>query len=505
MNSRTPTPAAPLSGPFLAIVFGIAFAFFYLFLPPLFADSDTPWHIATGQVILETGHIPFADPWSFTEPGSFWLNYSWGWDLIIALMHHAWGLEGLFLFSAAWLSGMVTLLGAIILKRGGTSQDPVMITLAIAAMVLLTNMGLRPQSFSYMAALLVHAMLHWNRTSKNPQQILWTLPLFMVVWVNMHSGFIFGFVILGAYGLEAMMKKDPKRLKRLVLTGIACVAAVHVTPLFPTLGMDYLPAIYDSLVTDVNQHIKEWHPYRFQLYAGFDVLLLVLFLSANFSDRKVPVADRILTALWLTASLSSMRNFALLAIVSAPLLALRLEASLLHKSDSPLLRPKHGGMAWIGALLACLLLAALPVRTLLTGSDSVIDKQMTPVASLGFLREHYPNLRFFNSWTFGGYMIYYNRDVHKVFIDGRGPTAYPEALAASAVNLINGHLLTREIQQYDVQGYFLKNDEMPGTLALLSHDPTWKLVYRDAVASVFVRKDLATFTGPIEAPKTAAE
>src|SRR5258708_8678159 len=35
-------------------------------------DPDLWWHLRTGQWIMETGHIPHVDPFSFTRPGSPW-------------------------------------------------------------------------------------------------------------------------------------------------------------------------------------------------------------------------------------------------------------------------------------------------------------------------------------------------------------------------------------------------------------------------------------------------
>jgi hypothetical protein len=41
----------------------------------LLADSDTGWHIRTGEYILRTHTVPVWDLFSYTDPGTHW--YAW--------------------------------------------------------------------------------------------------------------------------------------------------------------------------------------------------------------------------------------------------------------------------------------------------------------------------------------------------------------------------------------------------------------------------------------------
>src|SRR5271166_4668525 len=40
-------------------------------------DGDTAMHTRTGDFILDTGHVPTADPFSFTKPGGRWFAFQW--------------------------------------------------------------------------------------------------------------------------------------------------------------------------------------------------------------------------------------------------------------------------------------------------------------------------------------------------------------------------------------------------------------------------------------------
>src|SRR2546425_7060666 len=60
----------------------------------LFRDSDTGWHIRTGERILATNTLPRADPYSFTRFGQPWFAWEWGSDVLMGAAHRAWGLAG---------------------------------------------------------------------------------------------------------------------------------------------------------------------------------------------------------------------------------------------------------------------------------------------------------------------------------------------------------------------------------------------------------------------------
>src|SRR5678816_4576252 len=40
-------------------------------------SEDYWWHLRTGQLILETGAVPTADPYTYTVPGARWIDIHW--------------------------------------------------------------------------------------------------------------------------------------------------------------------------------------------------------------------------------------------------------------------------------------------------------------------------------------------------------------------------------------------------------------------------------------------
>src|SRR5690348_14931810 len=57
-------------------------------------DSDTGWHIRTGELVLQTRAAPRLDPFSHTMPGQRWFAWEWLTEALMAALHHWRGLAG---------------------------------------------------------------------------------------------------------------------------------------------------------------------------------------------------------------------------------------------------------------------------------------------------------------------------------------------------------------------------------------------------------------------------
>ncbi len=99
----------------------------------LLADGDTGWHIRTGEYILDTHSVPSHDLFSFSKAGQPWFAWEWLSDVIFAVLHRAWGLKGVVVFSGLVLSLSATLLFRYMIWRGAN------LLAALAATLLATG------------------------------------------------------------------------------------------------------------------------------------------------------------------------------------------------------------------------------------------------------------------------------------------------------------------------------------------------------------------------------
>ncbi len=470
-----------ISNPLIPLVFIIGFIFFYFMAGPIFSDEDTPWHIAAGDFIRDTGSIPETDPWSFTAEGVPWYNISWGWDVAVSWIADIFGVGSLFILACLLKALIVTLTTAILLKRNAASQDPIIIVSGIVMLTLWHSGGIRPQLVSYIMVILFHYILHKSR-GNNSVRVFMPLPLLMVVWANLHGGFVAIAAIFAAYGAEAYLARNWKWLGNLVLGGVMCGLAVFATP----LGWEMAAAVFATLGSELVLYLGEWHPLTFDTYVGFDILIIAFALATNLTDRDIPVADKVLAIMWFAAALFSVRNFPIFAVLSAPLLAMSLEKALPHKSNNDF--SKAGKFIHIGAAVVFVVLLFAPLREI-SGKDKVIAVDTVPLEALEYIKQNHPNKRFLNDYTIGGYVIYYNRGFTPVFIDGRAETAYPRAFTEKVIELFDGGNPDEIIEEYKIDGLLLMNSNSAYKFPDLHDKTKWHKAFEGRVASIYLRKD----------------
>ena len=63
-------------------------------------DPDLWWHLRTGELIVETGHVPHVDPFSLTRAGHAWISHEWLSDVIFYELYKHAGAAALIVFSA---------------------------------------------------------------------------------------------------------------------------------------------------------------------------------------------------------------------------------------------------------------------------------------------------------------------------------------------------------------------------------------------------------------------
>src|SRR5258706_2759317 len=63
-------------------------------------DPDLWWHLRTGQWIMEAGHIPHSDSFSFTRAGSPWVSHEWLSEVTFYAIWKFAGAAGLIVFSS---------------------------------------------------------------------------------------------------------------------------------------------------------------------------------------------------------------------------------------------------------------------------------------------------------------------------------------------------------------------------------------------------------------------
>lgn len=204
--------------------------------------SDWGWVVALGDHIRRTGtvpdHVPFA-----SAPSDGWHNVP-----VLGEVVASWTAQGgpglvvLAHLTLVVLSLLILLAGA---RRLGGEDRRAALLLGVLVLGALPSWSLvRLQSYSLplFAAMVVLVVTQSRRSSR----WIWSAPLLVLVWGNLHGGVLLGVCVLGAYLAFDRLRQRPAET---VAVGVASLAAVLCTPQgLDTVG--YYVGVLDNAAAD---------------------------------------------------------------------------------------------------------------------------------------------------------------------------------------------------------------------------------------------------------------
>jgi tetratricopeptide (TPR) repeat protein len=166
-------------------------------------DFDSGWQMATGRWVLAHHAIPSTDILSYTSPGAPWHYPPFAGALLYAIFS-AWGYAGLSWFCAICCAALAAFL---VLRMRGLVV-PLLAMLAVPAIAY----RMTPRADLFTMLLFAVFLVELWRFHLGLRAYLWALPIAMLLWVNLHPGFIAGVALMAAYlAMEALETIFPER------------------------------------------------------------------------------------------------------------------------------------------------------------------------------------------------------------------------------------------------------------------------------------------------------
>lgn len=476
----------------VSLVFLITYVFLYKAAIPLFAEPDVPWHIAAGDLVRATGHLPKTDTWSFTAQGHPWFLISWLWDITLSFIVSLWGLKGVFVFTIGLTSLIAALLAYELGKREGVGSDALIMTMFLAGLSFWEFATARPHLAGYLFILIFQQILHKSRTDDSLKKLL-VLPFLMILWVNIHGSFIVAFTLLGAYGLEAMLKKRVHWLKDLLITSFCCLVACLVNP----YGIGIIDAVMSTLGTQAAPFISEWKTFAFGQSIGLSAWFLLFLVTSILRRPGLLIADEIISVMWMFLMLMSIRNGGIFILVSAPNMArsmeqvrTRLEHIRTEREDIMKSLARHGMQPSMLLLAVMVIPISFYLMDSLKGDKFRVNPKQDPGKAITFLVKNAQGKRVLNDYDFGGRIAYMTGGHLPIFIDGRAGTAYPETVVGDYLKFLT---FTPDwkpmVEKYKIDAIIIANTHhFPKAFEAGEYHDEWKQVYTDAYASVYFKK-----------------
>ncbi len=471
------------------------------------ADSDTWWHLKSGQLLWQQGQILRTDPFSHTVPGAPWINPGWLVQAVLWPIYGALGLPGL----AVLVALVVTATFALVYVQCQGRPFIAALATLLGAICSFVVWAARPQIVSLLLAASVAYLLHRYRQAGSSRW-LWPLPLLVALWVNCHAGFVVAFILMGCTLLGEALNhlstpaggpRPASRLGPLLLILLACLPAILLNP--NTYRM--IPYAFQTVSIGVLQDfIQEWASPDFHSiqFHPFVWLLLLTLAALGLAPRRADWSDLALVAAFAYMSLLAVRNVALFAVIAPPILSRYAVAALDELARAPRLswlqalnpslpppRPRRA-LALLNLALLILVLVAAGARVALaipTFDEPAAAGVPLPLDAVAYLRQAELPGEMFNSYNWGGYLLWALYPNKPVFVDGRTD------LYALNSRVLEDYVTVhwaRPGWQAVLDRYGIGHLVIPrgGLLdAALAGAPVWQRTYQDDVAAVYARQE----------------
>jgi hypothetical protein len=478
------------------------FALLLLFLSlvqgqKLLHDGDTGYHVAIGDYILDNLSIPKADLFRHISPPIPWTPHEWLSEVVMALIHRMGGLTGVVVFSAI----LIALTYYLLFRMLRSSSYHILLVVLVTVLVITCSdihWLARPHLFTLLLTVCWYYLL--ERLQQGSPRAWYLLPLLMVLWVNLHGGYVIGFILLGIYlcanlySLNATAGEDraviAARLRFLSTALLLSLLAAICNPSGYRVLLVPVMLLRDSYMTN---NVLEYLSPNFHETLIFKYVLLGMLLVFALSRQRATPIETLLVIFFTNMALYSARHIPLFAIIVAPIIvrhaAPLLEelpaclVSFISRREQNLVAVDSSARGFVWPALSVVMVIALAARGTISWS---FDASKKPLAAIEFLQREHVNGNMFNNDEFGDFLIYRASSEYKVFYDGRmdmdGPCRLKEY--AKVVNLQSGW--EKVFDDYGITWVFFDADSLLSRTLLASRE--WQLLYSDKVASILVKK-----------------
>jgi hypothetical protein len=279
------------------IIFLGSFAFACILAFHNIAEGDLWAKLAIGASIWEQGHLLSRDVFAFTPTLPHYVDHEWGTGFLLYTLLKFPGPPALMLLKMALALGA---LGFAFAAGWRQRCDPnVLFLLAIPASACLLPgyiPVLRSHTFTYFFyAWTIFGLEELRLGARWPAAVL---PLLVLLWANLHGGFVVGLGVIWFYAVAAIAQRQ--RASVFVLTAAASSVLTLVNPYGLRFWQYLIPALLNP-----RARIEEWQPLPIWVwddFLGFRVLFVLTVLAIGLGWKNVATKNvRGLVVLGVTA------------------------------------------------------------------------------------------------------------------------------------------------------------------------------------------------------------
>jgi len=469
-------------------------------------NNDIWWQLKTGEIILKEKALPRIDPYSCVAEGRPWINHEWLSEVIFHLADRLGGTTALILLKCL----MVFAICLVVLAHARLYPSNVCFTIPVLVLALyVSTAGLyvRPHLFTYLFLVFCIFLMERSRRLRN-RPLPWVLIPIMLIWANLHGGFIAGLAVVSLYALGRIIEYGIGRMTgknnispsvirwSLIITGLLYLVAL----LNPHGYRAYLYFFELRKSKIFLQNILEWQPtftssftetYTFIYYCIYAAIAGLSLIAAR---KKLHPGMVLAFAFLFYLSISMNRNVGTFAIATAGLVAANWNAFWYR-------RRQRRSFAMCCVFFA-VILTALSYYNATRGfavSGGLnrrpgfgVDLGKRGTAGARFLEDHRVEGRVFNAYAFGGDLIYQLFPRCRPAMDSRNEVYGRPLFLAYSRALADPDKFREYSKKYRLNIIFLQYPDPRKDYPLhrsLHNDPVWQLVYFDDAGLIYLKNE----------------
>lgn len=461
--------------------------------------NDTWWHLRAGEEILERGEILKSDPFSLTRQGQPWIYPGWLSQVVLFKIFDWFSYAGLNIFT-----GVMIFIAFIFVWRVLDGRDLLkafLLLLAVSASSVYWSA--RPQIISFALSGVTIFLLERWRNGKSRD--LWFFPLVMILWVNVHGGFAIGFIFVGLYLISKLIDvaieliDDRTRFPdiwqeqgKYITTGILVILVSLVAVILNPNGAAMLIYPFKTIsIQALQDYIAEWQTPDFhgRETLPFLAMFFMTWISLALSRRKIFAVDVLVPLVLGYLSLTAGRNIALFSLATLPIL-FRHTSSI---TDHVISKIKPGEdfsenlMRILNWTLLILFIVAASLKIARELPDEInVERvlEQIPVEAFELIEREQFAGELFNSYNWGGYVVWKLYPEYLSFVDGRTDLFGDEILDQYFNIWLAGSGWEQELMRWEIQLVMI---EPHAPLSQALKGSGWILQFEDSRAVVLTR------------------
>ena len=487
------------------IVLGLIAFCFVAFAIHHIVAYDIWWQIKTGQLVRQSG-FPATDPFSYAFPGRVWTEVRWAYCVIISLIYDWAGPDYLIVAKVLFL-----LIGGSCLWQFGRQEARWAVNLGLLSALIMLHQRLmiRPELVTYVL-LAVYLLLIRRFQTEGKVHWLIPLPILQIIWVNSHSVYALGPVVLWLFAgsefidqifLRPNNDEIPGRLsvanlKWLFLISAVVTLACLVNPygvsgalfafeLFREMQSDNA---LSGLITELKSPFLA--PALSLSFVSYCIIIAISGFGFFLRRRSSSLGWFLIWAAFLYLSVVALRNNALFGIVAC--------ASIMINYGSLAVKPK---LIWaVRGACALFVLVMIPLIVSNYYYRSIdpdrkfgfgVAERRFPIKAMEFVDAQGLPKPVITGMAESSYTLFKDGP-GSVFVDGRLEVYGSSNIVESVKTYSTGEGLLDTVNRLNVFTLIahIENDNV--IVQRLINDPAWSAVYYDDSHIIFVRNAPST-------------